>query len=204
MKPMIKYTLSLALLTISALPAWAQQYKVVGPDGSVTYTDRPPVEANFRVTAMGRNATPTTVTADNSLPAELRQAVQRYPVTLYSALDCGPCDNARRLLQQRGIPYSERRIATEEDALALERAVGGRTLPAMNVGSQQARGFSETDWVAFLDAAGYPRESKLPRNWPVPAPVPMVERAAVAPARAAAPAPADAPPVPPQPGAIRF
>jgi glutaredoxin len=200
----------IALLALSALPALAQ-YKVVRPDGSVTYTDRPPVEANVRVTPLGRNAAAAAAaaaSAENQLPAELRQAVSRYPVTLYTSADCAPCDSGRKLLQQRGIPYSERRVSTEEDALALERAVGGRTVPGLTIGAQQLRGYAESDWSTYLDAAGYPSVSKLPRNWPVPTPTPLVERAtpAPAPARAAAPAPAPAPePEPAQPAtAIRF
>jgi glutaredoxin len=198
----------LALLALSALPALAQ-YKVVRPDGSVTYTDRPPVEANVRVTPLGRNAAAAAAAAaaaENQLPVELRQAVARYPVTLYTSADCAPCDSGRKLLQQRGIPYSERRVSTEEDALALERAVGGRTVPGLTIGAQQLRGYAEGDWSTYLDAAGYPSVSKLPRNWPVPMPTPLVERAtpAPAPARAAAPAPAPEP-EPAQPATtIRF
>ncbi len=169
------------------------QYKVVRPDGSVTYTDRPPTDANVRVTPIGRNAPPPA--AESVLPIELRQVMQRYPVTLYTSADCAPCDNGRRLLQQRGVPYAERRISSEEDAQALERAVGGRTVPALNVGPQPLRGYSEADWTTYLDAAGYPKESKLPRNWPVPVATPLVERAAPALAgRTAAP-----PPPPPEP-----
>lgn len=198
----------LALLALTALPALAQ-YKVVRPDGSVTYTDRPPVEANVRVTALGRNAAAAAAaaaSAENQLPAELRQPVARYPVTLYTSADCAPCDSGRKLLQQRGIPYAERRVSTEEDALALERAVGGRSVPALTIGAQQLRGYAEGDWSTYLDAAGYPSVSKLPRSWPVPMPTPLVERAAPAPARAAAPAPAPTPEAEPaQPATtIRF
>jgi glutaredoxin len=182
--------LLLALLALPTMGALAQ-YKVVRPDGSVTYTDRPPVEPNVRVTPIGRNAAGGG-SPESSLPAELRQAMSRYPVTLYTTADCGPCDNGRRLLQTRGVPYIERRITTEEDAQALERLVGGRTVPALTVGAQQLRGLAEGDWTSYLDAAGYPRESKLPRNWPVPMPTPLVERTAAAPAPTPArPAPAE-------------
>jgi glutaredoxin len=185
-------SLLLAVLALAALPA-AAQYKVVRPDGSVTYTDRPPTDGNVRVTALGRNA-PASASTDNSLPPELRQPVARYPVTLYTTNDCVPCDNGRKLLQQRGIPYTERRVSSEDDAAALERAVGGRTVPALNVGAQPLRGFSDGDWNAFLDAAGYPKESKLPRNWPIPQPTPLVDR--VAPSAAPPVTPADIDPAP--------
>lgn len=201
-------TPALALtLLVCALPAMAL-YKVVQPDGSVTYTDRPPTDTGpTRITPMtssGGSASP-----DSGLPLELRQASARYPVILYSADDCTPCDNGRRLLQQRGVPYTEKRIVTEEDAAALDRLMGGRSVPALSIGQQPLRGFSESDWGAYLDAAGYPRTSKLPKGWPVPAVTPLTERAAVKPAAeapASAPAPAPTPAAeaaPPAPG-IRF
>jgi len=199
-------TLRPLILALAALPALSAlaQYKVVRPDGSVTYTDRPPIDSNVRVTTMSRNAAQQATNGDVSLPLELRQVVTRYPVTLYTSADCPPCDSGRKLLQQRGIPYSEKRISTEEDLQALDRAVGGRSVPALNVGPQPLRGFSESDWTVFLDTAGYPRESKLPRNWPIPAPTPLVDKTAPTPARTVIPTlPSAEPPEPPATG-IRF
>ncbi len=37
------------------LPAQAQ-YKIVAPDGSVTYTDRPPADVRLNVTPLGRTS----------------------------------------------------------------------------------------------------------------------------------------------------
>jgi glutaredoxin len=210
-------SLSIALL-LACLPAVAQ-YKVIGADGSVTYTDRPPSTPNVKVTTLGREspaALPAATAAagvDTALPFELRQAAARFPVTLYTAAECAPCDNGRQFLQQRGVPFSERLVVSEDDAAALERSVGGRTLPALTVGSQALRGLSTDEWSGYLDAAGYPRESRLPRGWQAPAPTVLVERvpapraaAPVAPARPTTP-PADIPAaeLPPQvqPG-VRF
>ena len=180
---------ALPLLLLSCTCALAQ-YKVVRPDGSITYTDRPPIDAaNVRITPLGGRAVQAVAApTESGLPIELRQAAQRYPVTLYATSECAPCDSGRRLLQQRGVPFSERRVSSDEDALALERLVGGRTVPALTIGAQQLRGFSETDWAAYLDAAGYPRESKLPRNWISAAPTPLVDR--TPPPRTAGPVPA--------------
>jgi glutaredoxin len=208
MNPRILHCLAAALLAAPALPAMAV-YKIVQPDGSVIYTDRPPATGSARVMPLGRDAAPAM--PELALPQELRSLMQRYPVTLYTSADCTPCDNGRRLLQLRGVPYLERLVSSEEDALALERAVGGRTVPALTIGAQALRGLSETDWTAFLDAAGYPRESRLPRGWQAPAPAPLVERTPARPPQAAPTArPADAPtapavPVPePAPGSLRF
>ena len=205
MTALILRLLAAALLLAPALPAMAL-YKVVQPDGSITYTDRPPAPGSGRIITLGRNAAPAPGTAEVLMPTELRQAAQRYPVTLYTAPDCTPCDSGRRLLQQRGVPYRERVVTSEEDAAALERTVGGRTVPALTIGAQPLRGLSETDWHAFLDVAGYPRESRLPRGWQLPPPAPLVERVPARPA-AQEPPPAAVPEPPldePPPGTLRL
>ncbi len=193
---------------MSAVPAFAL-YKVVGPDGKVTYTDRPAVGTENKVQAVERGGT---VTNDVALPFELRQAAQRYPVTLYVTADCSPCDAGRQFLRQRGIPFAEKLVTSSEDSQALQRLTGGTSLPALSVGAQVVRGWQREDWASYLDAAGYPKESRLPANFPqgkaepltearqAPAPAP-----ARAPAAAPAPAPAEPPPAPaPAPGGIRF
>ena len=208
-----------AACALAVLPAWGQ-YKVVQPDGSVVYTDRPPADSSSRVTTVGPNKTTAAgvrplaaggaaTAALAGLPAELRVAVQRHPVTLYTAPECPPCDNGRRLLQQRGIPYAERRVVSTEDIQAFERLLGVRTLPSVTIGTQPLRGFAEADWANFLDAAGYPRESRMPKGWKAADATPLTERV-LAPAPAPEPAapPATRPgaqaPVAPAPGAVRF
>ena len=218
MKPgtVLKHLLMAAACTWAALPAWAQ-YKVVQPDGSVVYTDRPPASSTARITPVGpskaagtRAAAPAAADAlAAGLPSELRAAVLRYPVTLYSTADCTPCDNGRRLLQQRGIPYTERQVLNDDDVRALDKLLGVRNVPALSIGPQPLRGFSEADWQNFLDAAGYPRESRLPKGWKAAAASPLAPRVQAPAAadeqatRAPPPAAAAAPPSPP-PGGLRF
>lgn len=167
------------LHTALVLAAWplaaSAQYKVVNPDGSISYTDRPPITTDAKITPMKRGVAPASA-AETDLPFELRQTAARYPVTLYTATDCAPCDSGRQLLRARGVPYIERTINSEEDAQALDRLAGGRMVPALTIGAQALRGYSPTDWASYLDAAGYPRESRLPRGWKAPEPAPLVER----------------------------
>jgi glutaredoxin len=187
-----------ALLAAAWAPPAAALFKVVNPDGTVTYTDRPPqVVANTRITNLARPGSPAVTEPDQALPAELRQPAQRHPVTLYTTSECSPCESGRQLLVTRGIPFAERRVASEEDAQAFERLFGTRTLPLLTVGAQALKGLSDVEWAAYLDAAGYPRQSRLPRNWQQPAAAPMVERAAPAAAARPQPAPAPAPSPPP-------
>lgn len=202
---------SWAALALAActLPSHAL-FKVVAPDGSVTYTDRPPPASAGRQVPLGADAASGNASdALANLPIELRQTISRFPVTLYTSADCAPCESGRRLLQGRGVPFTERQVLDNDDAEALERLTGGRSLPSMTIGSQALRGFSEVDWQSYLDAAGYPRESRLPRGYQPPPATPLVARRPESPPPAAAPAPAP-PPVAlppstaPSPTGIRF
>lgn len=191
--------LTLAALAMLPLPS-AAQYKIVGPDGRVTYTDRPPTDGSAKVIAIGRDARAAEAAAVQ-LPLALRQVVARFPVTLYTSPDCTPCETGRKLLTQRGVPFTERQILNDEDAAALERLSGSRTVPMLGVGSQLLRGYLEADWQSTLDVAGYPRESQLPRGWNAPSPAPLVARQAPAePPRPRTPTP-DLPPAPSTDGA---
>lgn len=197
--------LVLATGVVIAFPGHAL-YKVVGPDGKVTYTDRVPNEG--RVSTVGGQAA-AAAAAEVALPAELRQATSRYPVTLYTTSGaCEPCDAARQLLRKRGIPYAEKQVLSPEDGEALQRLSGGRDAPTLTIGAQTLRGLAGEVWNQYLDSAGYPRESKLPQGYQYPAPSPITERreASAAPrpvARAASAAEAPAAPAP-APGGFKF
>ena len=169
-------------------PAWAQ-YKVVGPDGRVTYTDRPPVDRPSQ-------AVKSSGTAAGSvpLPYTLRNVVARYPVTLYTSPSCSPCNTGRNLLTARGVPFTEKTVNSAEDASALKRLSGETSLPFLSIGGQQIKGFSDADWTQYLDAAGYPKQSVLPSGYRRPAATALV---ATQPAQAAAAARPNAAPARP-------
>lgn len=208
-------------------------YRIVGPDGRVTYTDRPPAGATGavvgaagapRAAASGVAGEPpgsgAQALAMAGWPAPLRTAAARFPVTFFAAEACPPCDEARRLLQRRGIPYTEKRVRTEEDARRLEQLTGGRLVPAATIGRQALSGFQEQDWQGWLDSAGYPRTRVLPATWQPAAATPLAGPMTMpaAPATAAAaipgaagassPAPRTVLPLPAEPGpgpaGIRF
>ena len=191
---------------LAALPAQAQ-YKVTGPDGKVTYTDRPPAPSSAKVTSLGSRASSVDVATDANLPLELRQPTAKYPVTLYTVNGaCEPCQSARQLLRQRGIPYAEKQVQTPEDSEALERLSGGRDAPTLAIGSQMMRGLAPEVWGSYLDAAGYPRESRLPASYQYAAATPIVERRVATTSPAAAASRPDAPTVAPpaSPTGIKF
>ncbi len=199
-----------AIVAFSSQTLAQQLYRIVGSDGRVTFSDQPPPpSANAKVTPGRGGSFSDTSGGGAALPFELRSVVQRFPVTLYTSKDCGPCDAGRNLLRNRGVPFTERTVDSNEDLEALKRLTGDTSLPMATVGSQQMKGYSDSEWTQFLDAAGYPKASQLPASYRNPAPSPIVARAtpAPAPAPSAATTPAPAPantPAPSNPSGIRF
>jgi len=196
-------------------PLHAQQvYRIVGPDGRVTFSDKPPEDAKAAVKPVTPGGTAAGAAAGGgaALPFELRNVATRYPVTLYTGGNCVPCGTGRAFLSARGIPFSERTITTNDDVDALTRLSGSAGLPLLTIGGQQLKGYSEAEWSQFLDAAGYPKTSQLPPGYrgapatplvAVQAPAIRPAPAAAAPTAAAQPAPAPGP-TPDNPAGIRF
>ena len=162
---------AVATLLLSTLPAHAL-FKVVGPDGKVTYSDRAP-PGDTRAVQVNRDG--SIASSDVALPFALRQVMAKFPVVLYTAAKCEACDMGRALLQRRGIPFSERTATTNEDKEVWEKVTGGQEAPMMKVGAQVMRGFNATSWEETLDVAGYSRQSQLPPNYKAAAAQPLVE-----------------------------
>ena len=206
-------TLLAVAATLALLPALAPAqaiYRIVGPDGRVTFSDKPPT-ANEKATALSPSGRSAQAAGASELPFELREAMNRYPVTLYTGDNCEPCNAARNLLTRRGVPYTERTITTAQDIEALKRMGMEATVPIATIGGQRLKGYSEGEWSDYLNAAGYPATSRLPstyRNAPASPLVPIAEAAPrqPAPAPAAAPTPAAPPsgPTPDNPTGIVF
>ena len=213
-KPMLTTLLSLMVAATAMASAHAQVFRIVGPDGKVTFSDKPPV-ANDAKVVPSAGATAGAAGTGAALPFALRQVTAKYPVVLYTSAKCAPCDAARGYLLGRGVPIAEKTVSTQVDIEALQRLSGATTLPFMTIGAQQLKGFAESEWSQYLDAAGYPKASQLPTGFKNAAPAPLVavQKEAVAPVAATAPdqapppatAPAAAPgPGPSNPAGIRF
>jgi glutaredoxin len=156
-----------------ASAAHAELYKWVGADGKVTYSDVAPPANAKQVEKRALSGGSAGVT----LPAELAAAVAMNPVTLYATNSCAPCDEGRALLKQRGIPFAEKTITTNEDISKLKQVGGDAQLPLLVISNSKFRGFERQEWNKSLSSAGYPENSVLPKEYRYP------------PAESAAPAP---------------
>ncbi len=203
----VRLSLLLLGIALAASAATAQQvYRQVDKNGKVIFSDQPPAANAQPAAPRGGVSTVGDGGAISGLPYELQQVAQRYPVTLYTRDDCAPCDSGRSLLSTRGLPFNERQVKTPADAEALQRLSGETSLPLLAIGGQQLKGFSDTTWSQYLDAAGYSKSIRLPAGYRNPPAQPMVAQQA-APAAPAAPAatavtsprPAVPPPTAPSP-----
>ncbi len=159
--------LPVLLSGLLAPAAWGA-YKIVGPDGRITYTDRPP--AGQAAQPLGKPKAGVTAVA---LPYELQQLVNRHPVTLYTTRECSACETGRQLLQSRGVPYAEKTVDTPDDIRAFSAQENSTQLPMLKVGGKQIIGLQQAEWNAYLDAAGYPQQSKLPPGYTQPEASPL-------------------------------
>lgn len=200
----VRLSLLLLGIALAASAATAQQvYRQVDKNGKVIFSDQPPAANAQPAAPRGGVSTVGDGGAISGLPYELQQVAQRYPVTLYTRDDCAPCDSGRSLLSTRGVPFNERQVKTPADAEALQRLSGETSLPLLAIGGQQLKGFSDTTWSQYLDAAGYPKSIRLPTGYRNPPAQPMVaqQAAPAAPAATAvtSPRPAVPPPAAPSP-----
>jgi glutaredoxin len=177
-----------AILIGTASPPLAatQLYQWKDAQGRMVYSDQPPPPSI-------RNAQQKSFKGnfiEGSEPYAVKTAREKYPVTLYASA-CGvPCDQARQLLADRGIPYSSKDPQASPEAQAeLQKLTGKRYVPVLFVGNDRIDGFETGAWQAALDRAGYP-STALPGRKPAP-------QTAAAPAPAATPAPATPAPATP-------
>lgn len=149
-----------ALLLLASGPAAAQTYRWVDPaTGRTMITDTPPPGTARQVSRTGRSGA---TASEGEMPYATRLAAQNFPVTLYTAADCAPCNQARELLTKRGIPFTEKTVQGEADQAELKTLTGDTGVPVLKVGRQTLKGFEAGNFNSALDLAGYPKAPAAP------------------------------------------
>jgi glutaredoxin len=207
MKRQLSATLALGLaLLLSAAGASAQLFKWPDARGVVHFGDTPPPGSDRKVEqkAFGGGSGEQV-----PLPYALADAARKSPVVLYTTTTCAACDQGRKMLQHRGIPFAEKTVMTNEDQQKLAEAGGAGKVPLLLVGGATLNGFDAGAWNDALTDAAYPKQRMLPPNYQNPAaesaaPAPVVPDRPLArdvvpdtpppPPRPKAPPPSDAPP----------
>jgi glutaredoxin len=144
-----------ALAILTAAPAGAAQlYRWVDDKGNVEYRDTPPPSSAKKVEQRRLGGGTIEATA---LPFGVQQAMQNFPVTLWTTNCGGPCDQARAHLARRGVPHTEK--DPQADVEAYRKLSGGLDVPVLFIGTIRMKGYIESEWDIALDAAGYPRSA---------------------------------------------
>lgn len=159
--------LLLACLAILPLGAQAGElFRWVDKAGKVHYSDVPPADVND----VERKNLSSNAAQNEDLPYETRRAQENFPVILYVTESCAPCDQARSMLNKRGIPFSEKLLKSQEDIDAFYKMSGSNGAPTLLVGKNYLTGFTESRWNSELDAAGYPKTAGYRQRIAPPAP----------------------------------
>ncbi|WP_426190114.1 DUF4124 domain-containing protein [Massilia sp. DWR3-1-1] len=197
------------VLALAAASASAQMYRWKDANGVTHFSDQPPPEPAPARAGARPPARPAVAAVPGgggaslpSLPYALSEAVRRHPVVLYTTSSCEACDQGRALLQQRGVPFTEKTVHSNDDQQQLKAAGSDARLPLLLVGAGKQIGFEAQAWQEALTAASYPLQSRLPAGWraapalaaaPPPTPDPVMAPPAPAPA-SPKPAAENAPP----------
>ena len=157
----------LLLLALALAPAMIQAdtiYKSVGPDGRVTYSQKPPAGDKVEKTLTYENL-PATPLPDSVLRYrdELQKSMSKRladaarndggaPV-LFTAVWCGYCRQAKAYLAGKGISYREYDVETPDGMRAFAAAGGARGVPVLLWKGRRVQGFSRDAYDSLFARA---------------------------------------------------
>lgn len=155
----------LLAMCVAASAGAAQLYQWKDAQGRTVYSDQPPPPS---VRNAQQKAFKGSVIEGNENYAA-RIAREKSPVTLYASACGAPCDQARQLLTERGIPFSNKDPQASPEAQAdLQKLTGRLSVPVLVVGTDKIDGFEAGQWQGALDRAGYPKSAAPPGRKPTP------------------------------------
>ena len=155
-----RLSFGLLIALLAGIAAAQQMYRWTDENGRTHITDTPPPAS----AKSARKVKPAASSAEG-LPYILQQAVDRFPVTLYTSADCAdPCRMAREHLAKRGVPFTESQI--REGAEELKRVAGATEVPALKVGGKVVSGYERAAYDGTLDSGGYPKTAVVPAPKP--------------------------------------
>lgn len=154
--------LLIAILLCAAGTAGAQMYRWTDASGKVHYSSTPPPASAKDVRTQGAPGQAKAAAPAPGESAALQQAVKDHPVTLYTTPGCDACDEARKLLNARGVPFKEVSVTEDEQIEQLKKAVGSSSVPSMVLGGDVQKGYEAGAYHRALDTAGYPKTGVLP------------------------------------------
>lgn len=159
-----RFTFGVVIAALAGIAAAQQLYRWTDENGRTHITDTPPPPGARdvrRINPGPGSAAPAKPGAQ--VPFVLARAMKEYPVTLYTSPNCAePCVAARKLLNERGVPFSEVQVWEEDGNAELKKLSGNTQVPTLKVGSSVQSGYEPTAYTSLLDTAGYPGAGVLP------------------------------------------
>lgn len=156
--PMLRLTFLAAILLASTVAGAQTTYSWIDPKTGVTViSDQPPPPGARQILKRESGDGGS----ERQVPYATRQAAEKFPVVLYTSATCADsCKQARDLLNGRGVPFSEKMLATQDEINDLEKQLGSAAaVPSIIVGRQNFKGFESGAWNNLLDLAGYPKSA---------------------------------------------
>jgi hypothetical protein len=156
--PVLRLALITSTLLASSLAtAQTTTYQWIDPKtGTTVISDQQPPPGVKLVTKRVAEES-----SGQEIPYATRQAAEKFPVVLYTGTNCTDgCKQGRDLLNNRGVPFSEKELKTQEDIIDLGKLTGGEAaIPSLIVGRQNFKGYEAGAWNNLLDLAGYPKSA---------------------------------------------
>lgn len=135
------------LLIISGLLMAAQVsfsgseiYKWVDKDGNVQFTDKKSKQAE-RIEVKVNSVKNTNRIQDTGSDMEPDKLASAKKVTIYSAVWCGVCVQAKKYFKKQGIPYKEYDVEKSAKGRSDFKRLRGRAVPIIFVEKRRMNGF---------------------------------------------------------------
>jgi glutaredoxin len=150
MRKRLLLVLAPALVAVAQAQTTTTLYRSVGPDGKVSFSDRPNPQAReqkqLRVTTLpGSELSPETLAFIEEMKTASKDRSAPVPskgVVIYTATWCGYCRRALAFLNANGIAYQNWDIDTPEGAASFARVGGRRGVPALFVDGERLNGYT--------------------------------------------------------------
>ncbi len=141
----IKSTVLICLLLCSIAQA-GDVHKWIGPDGRVSFGDKPPPGfESEQLHIRTFNGTPDVKAADTSVGAN---------VVMFSTTWCGVCKRAKEYFNAKGIAFTEYDVEKSDTGRTEYKRLNGRGVPIILVGDRRMDGFSAQQFEQMRQPAG--------------------------------------------------